>query len=264
MTSAFFHIEMLVLGAGVGLTSAALGLGGGVLMVPAFLEFVPDINPHTAKGTSLFIIIFVASLNSWRLNRRVSRKGWGLSALIAAGSIVGSVLGVWITSLVSAKTVLWCFVAVMGALGVRTFLIEPRDVSEEMLGEHRVFALFIGLTTGLVAGATGIGGGAVLVPLALIAGITTNNRVVALANMVMVPTSIAGTLAHLAAPQTADLPWTYGQVCFGLAPLVFLGSQLAAPFGERLNHKLTLPQRKVIMGVVLMIIVARLVYRALA
>ena len=59
--------RMMLIGSGVGLISAALGWGGGILMVPAFLEFVPGMDPHTAKGTSLFIIVFVSTTNVWRL-----------------------------------------------------------------------------------------------------------------------------------------------------------------------------------------------------
>jgi len=145
----------------------------------------------------------------------------------------------------------------------RTLLLEPKPVSEEEVRRRNLLAMLIGLMTGTVAGATGIGGGAVLVPLALMAGVIANERVVALSNTVMVATCLAGTVAHFSVTKTADLPWTYGQVNMALAPLVFLGAQVGAPFGKRLNEKLTLPRRKVIMAVLLLAIAARLAYRAL-
>ena len=66
MNPLFFYPGMLFLGVGVGLMSGALGLGGGILMVPAFLEFVPVMDPHTAKGTSLLIIAWPRP--TWRLS----------------------------------------------------------------------------------------------------------------------------------------------------------------------------------------------------
>jgi uncharacterized membrane protein YfcA len=55
--------------------------------------------------------------------------------------------------------------------------------------------------------------------------------------------------------------WTVGHVYFGIVPLVFLGAQISSPLGERLNHLLTLPRRKALMGVMLLLIALRLGYR---
>ena len=258
-----FWLGMFVLGTGVGIVSAGLGLGGGILMVPAFLEFVPGIDPGTAKGTSLFIIIFVAAVNTWRLNHGHEDWQWSTAVFIAMGSIVGAYASGWATSLMPDKVVLCIFVGLIGIAALRTFLMPPILVLEEDVRRRRYTSLLIGLATGVVSGATGVGGGAVLVPLALLAGIAPNARVVALSNMVMVATCISGTLAHALAPQTADLAWTYGQVSIALAPAVFLGAQLGAPLGKRLNDALSLPRRKIVMGVLLLVIAVRLLGRIL-
>ncbi len=259
-----FWTAMLAVGCAVGLISAGLGMGGGILMVPAFLEFIPAMDPHTAKGTSLFVITFVALANAWRLNRQVPDRAWGAAAVISCGSIVGSLFAVWLTSLLSGKALVLVFVIFIGVTGLRTFFIKPRELAVPEGWTRQIWSVGIGVMTGIVAGATGIGGGAVLVPLALMAGVTSNRRVVALSNMVMTVTCAAGALAHLWATETADLPWTYGQVTLGVAPLVFVGSQLGAPLGDWVNKRLTLTQRKVIMGVILVTIALRLLQRSMS
>jgi len=258
-----FVVEMITLGIGVGLISSALGLGGGVLMVPAFLTFIPGIDAHTAKGTSLFIIIFVSIVNTWRLNRGYSDKSWQLAMVISAGSIVGGYAGGWVTSLLPDDVVVWIFIVFLFLAAIRTFLIRPILVRTEEVRRRTPTAVGIGAVSGIVGGATGTGGGMVMVPLALIAGIVTNERAVALSNMAMMATSIAGTIAHLRAAPTTTLPYTIGHVNFALAPLVFIGAQLAAPFAMRLERMLTLPRRKVVMGVLLLLITVRLAYQAL-
>ncbi len=264
MDQVLFGVAMLVLGAGAGVINGALGLGGGIIMVPAFMSFVPGMDAHTAKGTSLFLIVFVALLNAWRQNHGRLDKPWRLAGFLAGGSVVGSYAGAWLTSLMPESVVLGLFLVLLAGVALRTFLLEAVEVHEAEVRKRRVLPVFIGLAAGLVGGATGTGGGAVLVPLALMAGLVTNARVVALSNMVMVATSAAGSVAHLRAAPFFDAPWTVGHVYFMLVPFVFLGSQLGSPLGTYLNKKLTLRWRRVVMGMLLLLITARLGYRLLA
>ncbi len=252
---------MLAIGVGVGMISGSLGLGGGILMVPAFVAFVPDMDVHTAKGTSLFIIIFVALLNAWRQNKDLPVKPWGLAAYFAAGSIGGSYVGAWVTTLMPEKAVLALFIVLLGGLAVRTFLLTPHEVHEDEVRRRRGTPVLIGLAAGMVGGATGTGGGMVLVPLALYAALSVNERVVGLSNMVMVATSAAGSVAHFRAEAVYDAPWTVGHVYLVLVPLVFLGAQAGSLLGVRINTWLTLPRRRVVLGVLLLVISARLLLR---
>ena len=105
---------MIILGGAVGLFSTALGLGGGIVMVPAFMQFVPGIDIHTAKGTSLFIIIFVSAMNAWRMNGTHMSEHIRLGGVIALGSIGGSYLGAWGTTKMSDEAAVWIFVALLG------------------------------------------------------------------------------------------------------------------------------------------------------
>ena len=119
----------------------------------------------------------------------------------------------------------------------------------------------IGLVSGLVAGATGTGGGAVLVPLVLWAGLVSNERVVALSNTVMAATAAAATVAHLASEQTMDTASTFGLVNASLAPVVVIAAIASAPVGRWINAHLSLGRRRVVMGLLLFVIAARLIYR---
>lgn len=260
MDLSFLLLQVLV-GVGAGIISGALGLGGGILMVPAFMTFVPGMETHTAKGTSLFLIIFVSALNAWRQNRDLERIPWELAAWLATGSIVGSYVAAWITATLPENITLLIFLVLLVLVAWRTFLIKPRTVMESEVRQRRAVTVSIGLLAGIFGGATGTGGGAVLIPLALMAGIVVNERAVGLSNLVMVGTAIAGTIAHLRAEPIYPSDWTVGHVYFAIVPLVFLGSQLSSPYGERLNVKLTLPRRKLLMGVMLLLIALRLGWR---
>ena len=263
MDYVLFGLGMLMLGAGVGVVSAALGIGGGVLMVPAFIHFIDGMDMNTAKGSSLFIIVLVAAYNSWKMNRNESRNPWDVVLFVAAGSIVGGYLGAWLTTLISDEAVTWLFVLFILLAAVRTFFLEPPEVSDSEVRSRRGLSTLIGSITGIFSGATGTGGGSVLVPLSLWSGIASNERVVALSNTVMVATCAAGVAAHALAPTTVEIPGTYGLVNFAVAPLVFLGAMLSAPLGRRLNARMDLRVRRIVMGVLLLVIALRLVARAM-
>ena len=254
---------MLVVGVGVGVVSAALGIGGGVLMVPAFITFVDGMDMNTAKGSSSFIIIFVAAYNAYRMNRGDMRSPWQVAAWLAAGSIVGGLFGGWVTGLMSDAAVTWIFVALLAFAALRTFFLEPPVVLEQDVRSRQVPSIIAGFLGGLVGGATGTGGGAILVPLALWIGIVSNARVVALSNTVMIATAVAATLAHALSEPSTTLPWTYGLVNVAMAPLVLAGALAGAPIGRRINAMLSLPRRRVVMGLLLLVIAARLMMRAL-
>lgn len=261
-----FGVSMLVAGMGVGLLSGALGMGGGILMLPAFLAFVPGIDAHTAKGTSLSIVVLVAFCNAWRLERNQSDIPWRLAAILSVASIAGSFFGAWATTKMPERLVLLIFMSVLFYLGIQTFMLKPVRVHESDVRRASGRSLLIGLIAGIVGGATGTGGGIVMVPLALKAGIVSNHRVVGLSNMVMVTTAAAGAAAHLQAQQFYAYAWTAGQVYLPLIPLVFLGAQLASPIGTMINAKLSLHRRRALLGSLLLLIsiqiLLRLVYSA--
>lgn len=264
-----FIIEMLVLGAGVGLISGALGLGGGIIMVPAFLFFVPGMDAHTAKGTSLLVILFVAAVNAWQLNRALLQPtsdgecaSWSAAGKLAGGAIAGSYLGAWATTRMPELAVVLLFVTLLLVMAWQLFHSASQPEVRRGARPWWLGSALIGGYSGLAGGATGTGGGLILVPMTLQSGLATNKNVTALSNMVMVAIAAAGSIAHLRARPTVDLAWTFGQVNLYAAPLVFLGAQAGALAGRRLNHRLSLKTRRITLGVVLLLIVASMLVRA--
>jgi hypothetical protein len=233
-------------------------------MVPAFLQLVPGMEMHTAKGTSLLAIMLITAANAWRLSTDKDDKMWGTAASIAVAAIVGAYLATWISSYLSPTTVAWVFVLLVSLTIARLIKGRQRHVRDEEVRPNKALAGGIGFAAGAVSGAAGVGGGIVTVPLALIAGIVSNARVSALSNMVMVPTSAAAALAHVLAPEKfTGLPGTVGQVNLLLALIAFIGAQAGSPLGAKLNAHLTFKRRRVILIVLLTAITLRMAYYAM-
>ncbi len=90
----------------IGVLSSMFGFGGGFVVVPVLYAFLPDTIPHeylmhTAIGSSLAVMI----INSFNSTYNHSRKGnikWAvfkkLAGFIAAGSLIGGIVAIFIDS----------------------------------------------------------------------------------------------------------------------------------------------------------------------
>ena len=111
-------LVLLTIAAGVmvGVLSALLGVGGGLLMVP-FMVLLLGETQHVAEGTSLAVIVPTAIVGVIALSRRgfVNFVGAGL---LAVGGIFGAGLGARLALNLDGdvlKTVFGAVVIVMGA-----------------------------------------------------------------------------------------------------------------------------------------------------
>jgi uncharacterized protein len=85
-------IPYALLGLVAGVLSGLIGIGGGVIIVPALL-FLFGLSQHEAQGTTLAILIPpIGVLAAW-VYYREGYVDIRIAALVAAGFIVGSFLG---------------------------------------------------------------------------------------------------------------------------------------------------------------------------
>jgi uncharacterized protein len=84
-------VELVAIGLGAGFLAGLLGVGGGIVMVPAMVLLL-GFDQHVAQGTSLLVIIPAALTGSYTHYRR-GRLSLRDAALLAVGGILGAVLG---------------------------------------------------------------------------------------------------------------------------------------------------------------------------
>ena len=82
---------LLGIGLAAGFLAGLLGIGGGILIVPA-LVLLLGFDQHVAQGTSLLVIIPAAMAGSWTHYRR-GRLELRHAAFVAAGGIIGAAIG---------------------------------------------------------------------------------------------------------------------------------------------------------------------------
>jgi uncharacterized membrane protein YfcA len=86
---------LLSIGLGAGILSGFVGIGGGVVIVPA-LVFLLGLSQHEAQGTSLFVlvmpVVFLALTNYWKTGNVNLKYGVIISIAFIIGGYFGSKL----------------------------------------------------------------------------------------------------------------------------------------------------------------------------
>lgn len=87
------EISILVgIGVAAGILSGFVGVGGGIVIVPALVYFL-GFSQHEAQGTSLFVlsmpVVVMALMNYWR----DGQVNWKFGLVIAATFVVGGFVG---------------------------------------------------------------------------------------------------------------------------------------------------------------------------
>lgn len=186
----------LLIGACAGLLSGLFGVGGGILLVPALVA-VLGMDQRRAAATSLVSIMPAALVGaiSYGLRGEVSLSA---AALLVAGSLAGTQIGVRLLHRLPTRALRWIFVGFVALVIVGQSLSAPVRAGELALDAPRCAALVgIGLVAGLLAGLVGVGGGVVVVPgLEVVLGAgDLLARGTSLA--AMVPTAVSGTAGNL-------------------------------------------------------------------
>lgn len=104
-----------------GLLSGLMGVGGGVVMVPAMVVGF-GFGQHLSQGTSLAVIIPTALVGAWRHTRN-SYTRWRLGLTVGAGGVAGGFAGGTVAQLVPADLLQAAFSVLLAIAGIRLIAI---------------------------------------------------------------------------------------------------------------------------------------------
>jgi uncharacterized protein len=229
-------------GAFAGFVAGLLGVGGGLVIVPALVfvftrsGFDPSVLVHVAIGTSLATII-VTSISSMLAHHRRGAVDWAVFRRLAPGIVIGGFLGAAIADRLPSATLRIVF-------GVFELLVAVQMAIQWNAAPHRQLPGArglggVGVVIGTLSAVIGIGGGTLTVPFLTWCNVSIRNAV-ATSSACGLPIAISGAAgfiltgwgaAHLPALATGYLYWP---AFAGIAAV----SLLFAPLGARLTHTL--------------------------
>jgi uncharacterized membrane protein YfcA len=256
-------------GLGGGVLAGLLGVGGGIILVPALdyafgaVGVAEELRMHMAVGTSLASIVPTAIVSA-RSHRQRDAIDPVLAMRWSPAISIGAVLGAMIASFLDGRALSGIFASVALVVALR-MIWRARDSGtglDRLPARARWLPIPVGI--GLVSALMGIGGGTLSVPAMTWLGVPVHRAV--------------GTSAWfglwIALPAAIGYAWL-GRGLEGLPPLstgyvnlvallVLLPSTvIAAPLGARIAHGLTRRQLSLAFGCFLLLTAARMAYRSL-
>jgi uncharacterized protein len=224
---------LLLLGTFTGTLSGLLGIGGGLLMVPALTIFgVPLVE---ATATSL-VGVFLSAVSGSVQNLRTGDLAWRLSLILAGFGIVTAQAGAWLGDRIPDRFLSLAFAAL---LLLTIYLMNLRqDLKRRQSQPTAPTPRFaptagIGLLAGLLSGLFGVGGGLVMVPLQMLFLQEPIKSAVRTSLGAIVAIAISGLAQHA---WNGNVLWIPG-LCLGI------GGMVGAQMGTRLLP--TLPDRAI-------------------
>jgi uncharacterized membrane protein YfcA len=219
------HILLLVLvGTIGGVFSGALGVGGGIVMVPLLLMLL-RFDQRQAAATSLAAIV-LSSISGAATYTAAGHTDVIAGLLLGAGGVAGTLIGTRLLKVLPIAVLRWGFIALLVVIAVRMFLVVPDRGAEVEFSVAIAIGLVVsGLVMGILAGMFGIGGGVLIVPL-LVAVFGASDLIAKGTSLLaMIPISISGSIANVRNQLVRPLD---GLVIGGTALLASLGGAAIA------------------------------------
>jgi len=239
MTALLAYIS---LGALAGLSAGLLGIGGGLIIVPALLAIWQQGGVDSpwlmqmAIATSLASIVFT-SISSVRAHHRRGAVLWPRVRQLAPGILLGAGLGAMQASWLPGQ---WLKVG----FGVFELLVAAQMAFQWRPKSHRSLPSGLGMgvagvVIGWVSALMGIGGGTLTVPFLSGCNVAMQ-KAVATSAACGLPIAVAGSFTYVLMGWNVEgLPAALGFVHLPALLGVVVTSVLFAPLGARLAHSLS-------------------------
>ncbi len=259
---------LLVIGGFAGVMAGLLGVGGGIILVPAFyyafsaLGFGSDQLMQICLATSLATIIFT-SLRSVAAHHKKGAVDWNILRGWAPGIVIGAVIGVLIAASLRSVVLQGLF----GVLGIIVGAYLGLGRAHWRLGDGMPTGINRAIMSpllGFLSVLMGIGGGSFGVPLMSLYA-TPIHRAVATAAGFGVIIAVPSVIGFLLVPidAVARPPMTFGAVNLPAFVLVIAMTLITTPYGVKLAHAMDPKPLKRVFAVFLTLVALNMLRKAL-
>lgn len=258
---------LLVIGALAGVLAGLLGVGGGIVLVPAFFFAFQTLGyggPQLMQlclATSLATII-VTSVRSVLAHNKKGAVDWDILRGWGPGIVVGAIIGVLVASALRTEALQ----ALFGILGMVIGAYLGLGRSDWRLGDVMpggITRAILSPAVGFLSVLMGIGGGSFGVPLMSLYN-TPIHRAVATAagfGVIIAVPSVIGFLFLDIAPEHRP-PLTVGAVNLVAFGIVVAMTMITAPWGVKLAHAMDPKPLKRVFAVFLTLVALNMLRKA--
>jgi uncharacterized protein len=259
--------SLLAAGAAGGMLAGLLGVGGGIVIVPVLdLALVtvgvdPAVAMHVAVATSMATIV-PTSISSSRSHAKCGSIDSTVVRRWSVPIVIGALMGSLVASIVDARALAGVFGVVAGLAALKMVLPLDHVVLRPSLPDGPAGAAIPGFI-GAISAMMGIGGGTLSVPAMTLCGEPVH-KAVGTAALLGLWISVPATIGYLLAQTGAATmpPWTFGWVSLPGFAIIAPVAWLVAPIGARIAHSLDRRRLSAAFGAFLLLVAARMLYRA--
>ncbi len=259
----FTLILLLLTGLLAGVLAGLLGIGGGLVIVPALTWILltqgasPDVAVPMAVATSLGTMLMTSASAIWFHDQR-GGVDWPCVGRLAPAVGIGALIGAWLAVLMPGIWLARVFAVIAGLIGLRMLLAAATGVATRKPWP-RGWYLF-GPLIGAVSAMIGIGGGSFNVPYLARNGYPMV-RAVAIASTCGWPIALGGVVGFLVLGSgAASQPYSWGYIYLPGLIAIGLAGMLGAPAGVALAHRLPQQRLKRVFGLVLILVALRMAW----
>ena len=258
-------VLLMAVGAFAGVLAGLLGVGGGIILVPAFFYVFqalgyPDFQlMQVCLATSLATII-VTSIRSVMAHQKKGAVDMDILRSWAPGIVVGAVIGFFIASSLRSATLQMIF----GLLAIIVGLYMTFGKAHWRVGDAMptgVARIVLSPVIGFLSVLMGIGGGSFGVPTMSLYNVPIHRAVATAAGfgvIIAVPSVIGFLTVDLLSPP----PFTIGAVNLPAFILVIAMTLITAPWGAALAHRMDPKPLKRVFGVFLILVAINMLRKA--
>ncbi len=254
---------LIAVGSLAGVLAGLLGIGGGLVIVPALTLILHDqgvaleLAVPIAVATSLGSMLLTSAAAIWFHDRR-SAVDWRCVKRLAPAVGLGAILGAWVAALVPGQVLARVFAVLAGLIGVRMLLAAKPPRREQPPFPRGWWS--VGPLIGALSAMIGIGGGSFNVPYLTWNGYSPV-QAVAIASSCGWLIALGGfTTLALISPEQTTWAATLGHVYLPAMLIMGLAGAVTAPAGVALAHRLPAAILSRIFGVALVIVAVRMAW----
>tara|TARA_R110001599_G_scaffold85256_4_gene229028 strand:- start:2328 stop:3152 length:825 start_codon:yes stop_codon:yes gene_type:complete len=260
-------LALVVAGMAAGLAAGMFGIGGGAVIVPV-LYFLFDgmgygeTAMHVAVSTSLATIV-LTSIRSVMAHNKHDAVDWDIIRSWAPWIVIGALVGMGMSGFLSKQALLGVFGTMGFVLAAQLFFGRPTwRLADEMPGG--VIRGLLGMAIGGLSALMGIGGGTFGVSLMTLYGRPIHRAVATAAGWGVLIGLPSALVAILIGWGRDDLPpFSLGHVNVAAFALISVFTVTMAPVGAKLAHKMDAALLRRSFGVLLALVAARMLWKAL-
>ncbi len=248
------YVLLVVIGLASGIVGALVGLGGGIILVPATLYIgvnlgmIDGITPQSVVGLSVIMMIFTG-LSSTLAYMKMKTIDFRSGFIFFIGSVPGTLLGAFVNKgldLPSFNLYFGILLIILSILLLVRNYLKPvnwfvnngkQQTFTDKTGETFIygypvwFALLLTFFVGFSSGLFGIGGGSILVPAMILLFLFPPHVAVGTSMFMVLLSALVNSVTHIS---LGNVPWLY---TIPVIPAAYIGAKIGARLNQRMKSE---------------------------